>query len=96
MPPALASSSCWRARGDFRPAHIGLDGSDRALDDKLDADGSREVKNHVALINKLCRDGLIMNCINRVMKARIVFEMRDVPNRAGREIIYDIDIVAPL
>jgi hypothetical protein len=48
------------------------------------------------LVNKLGRDGLVMHGINRVMKVRIAFQMSYVLDRAGREIIYNINIVATL
>jgi hypothetical protein len=54
------------------------------------------MKNDVTLIHELRCDGLVVNRINRVMKPWILFEVTDVFNRSGRQIVDYEDLVAAL
>ena len=54
------------------------------------------MKNHVTLIDQFGGDRLIVNSIDRVMKTRMAFEVLNVLDRAGREIVDDVDFVAAL
>ena len=63
--------------------HIGFDCPDRTLDDQLDADSRRQMKNHITLVNEFGQSRLIGDGINRVVKAWMLLQMRDILNAAG-------------
>src|ERR1044072_5109231 len=54
------------------------------------------MKNHVTLIDQFGSDRMIVNGIDRVMKTRMTFEVLNVLDRAGREIVDDVNFVATL
>jgi hypothetical protein len=54
------------------------------------------VKDDVALIDQFGGYGMIVNRIDRVVKTRMAFEVLNVLDRAGREIVDDVDFVAAL
>src|ERR1044071_5930872 len=54
------------------------------------------MKDHITLIDQFGSYGMIVNTIDRVMKTRMTFEALNVLDRAGRQIIYDIDLIATL
>ena len=54
------------------------------------------MENHVALIDQLSRDRLVVNVFNRVVKARMVLQVTNVLDAAGRQIVDDKDFVAAL
>ena len=80
-PPCRARSSRWCAP---------------ALDDELDADRRREVKNHVALVDQLGHERLVVDAVDGVVKTRVAFEVRDVVDAPRREVVDDEDLVAAL
>ena len=52
------------------------------------------MKNDVRLIDKLGRQWMVVNSIDRVMKLRLAFEMLDILNSTCRQIINDINFIA--
>ena len=54
------------------------------------------MKNYIALINQLSRNGLAVNTLDRVMVARMLFEVANIFNAAGGKIIDDEDFIAAL
>ena len=81
---------------DFGAVNIRFDRANRTLYDQLHADRSCQVKDHVALINQLSRNGLVVNALDRVMVARMLFEVANIFNAAGGKIIDDKDFIAAL
>ena len=63
--------------------HIRLDRADRTFHDQLYADGGREMKDHIALINQLSSHWLVVNVFDCVVKTRVVFEVANVLDAAG-------------
>src|SRR6185369_1561187 len=70
-------------KNDFSAVNVRFDRPHGALDDQLDADGGRHVKDNVALIDQLGSNRLVVDGVNRVMKPRMTFEMLNVLDRAG-------------
>src|SRR5712692_8188023 len=54
------------------------------------------MKDDVALIDKLGRHWLVVDVLYRVVKARILFQMADIFDAAGGQIVDDEDLVAVL
>ena len=54
------------------------------------------MKNHVALIDQFGSEGMIVNSVDRVMETRMTLEVLDVFDRAGGQIVDDVDFVATL
>src|SRR5690349_14014120 len=54
------------------------------------------MKDHVTLIYEFRRDWMIVNSVDRVMKARVAFEVLNVFDRAGGKIVDHINFVATL
>ena len=54
------------------------------------------MKNDVALIDQLSRDRLVMNIFNRVVEARMILEVTNIFDTAGRKIVDTEDFVAAL
>jgi hypothetical protein len=67
---------------------------DWTLDNQLDADGRRQMKNHVTLVNQFGDDGRVMHRVNRVMKTRVRFEVLDILEAAGRKVVNHVDFIA--
>ena len=82
------------AQHDFGGVYVGLNGSDRAFDDQLHAHGGGQMHHHVGAIDRLGGEALVHYGIDRVGKALAAFEVLDVFNRAGREIVEDLHVVA--
>src|SRR5262245_65108619 len=74
--------------------HVGLDGVDRLFDDQLDTDGGGEMKDHVAAIDELGEQPLVVDGVDEVLEAVPSLEMRDVVDRSGRQVVEDQDVVA--
>ena len=74
--------------------HVGLDGVDRLFDDQLDADGGGEMKDHVAAIDELGEQTLVVDGVDEVLEPGTSLEMRDVVERPGRQVVEDQDLVA--
>src|SRR5208282_504732 len=73
--------------------HVGLDGVDRAFHDELDAHRGGQVVHHVAAIDHLRQLMLVLERVDHVVKAFPAFEVFDVVDAAGREIVEDIDFL---
>src|SRR6185436_15923936 len=77
-------------------ANVRLDGPDRTFDDQLYADCRREMKDHVALIDELRGNRMIVDRFDRVVKTRMTFDVLNILDRARREIVDDVNFVAAL
>jgi hypothetical protein len=67
-----------------------------AFHDQLYADGRRQVKDDVALIDQLGGYRLVMYALDGVMKARVVLQMANVFEATGGQIVDDKYFVAAL
>src|SRR5713226_9068284 len=74
--------------------NVCLDGAHGTLDDQLDAHRRRQVKDDVALIDQLSRDRPVVNAVNSVVKAWVIFQMLNISEAAGRKIVDDENFVA--
>ena len=74
--------------------HIGLNRVHRAFNDQLDSHRRGQVKDDIALVHEFRRNGLVLNVINGVVKARIVLQVANVFETAGGKIVDDKDFVA--
>ena len=54
------------------------------------------MNDHVALIDQLCRQRLVLDRIDSVVKAGVVLEMGYVPDTAGGQIVEHENFVAAL
>ncbi len=81
---------------DFRAVHVGLDGVDRLFDDQLHANGGGEMEHDVAAVDELGEQPLVVDRVDEVLEPRPAFEMRDVVDRAGRQVVENQDVVALL
>src|SRR6185369_4550836 len=54
------------------------------------------MENYVTLIDQFGSYGMIVNTVDRVMKTRMTFEVLNVLDRAGRQIVYHVDLIATL
>src|SRR5207244_7122791 len=63
-------------------------------DHELHAHRGGEMKDHVAGIDQLGEHRLVLDRVDRVVKARVLLQMPDVFNAPGREIVDDEDVVA--
>ena len=79
---------------DLGAVHVGLDRVDRLLDDQLDADRGGEMEDHVAAIDQLREQRLVGDRVDEVLEAGPPFEMRDVVDRSGRQVVEDQHLVA--
>src|ERR1700682_953476 len=52
------------------------------------------MKDHVALIDQLGGHRPVVNAVNLVVKARVIFQMLNVAEAAGREVVDDENFVA--
>jgi hypothetical protein len=73
--------------------HVRLDGPNRTLDDELDADGGGEMNNDVTPVHELRENRQISDGIDRVSKSLMLFEMGDVFDAAGGQVINDMHVV---
>src|ERR1041384_2267944 len=73
---------------------ISLDRADRTFDDELDPNRRREMKDHIALIDELGGYRLIVNALDRVMKAWMIFQVANILEAAGRKVVNDKNVVA--
>ena len=69
---------------DLGPVHVGLDGTDGRLDDKLDTDRRRQMKHHVGVVDVLGEHWLVRDRVDCVGEARPRLEVLDVRDRARR------------
>ena len=67
--------------------HVRLDGVNRRLDDQLDADGGREVHDGIAGVDHLGEQRLVADRVDGVVEARVRLELRDVVDRARRQVV---------
>ena len=74
--------------------HVGLDGVHRPLDNQLHADGGGEVKHHVAAIDQLSEQRLVVHRVDEIFEAGPSFEVRDVFERPGRQVVQNQDAVS--
>src|SRR5438105_15483441 len=54
------------------------------------------MKNHIDLIDQFSGNRLVVHALDRVMKARVIFQMANVLKAAGRKIVNDKNFVAAL
>ena len=81
---------------DFGAVHVGLDRVDRALDDQFDADRGGEVEDDVGAIDPARRAAARCRPCRSCRGSRARLEMRDVVDRAGRQVVEHLDLVAAL
>jgi hypothetical protein len=64
------------------------------LDNELDPDSRREVKDGVAVIDQLGQERTMKDCIDNIMETRVVFEMFDITNKTRGQVVDDHHLVA--
>src|SRR5262245_6598551 len=74
--------------------HVGFDGVDWLLDDQSDADGGRKVEDHVGVIDQLGEQRLVVHGFNVIAEPRAAFQMCDVVDRSGGQIVEDDHLMA--
>ena len=79
---------------DLGPVHVGLDGVHRLFDDELDADRRREMKDHIAAVYQLGQQRLVVDRVDEVLETPAPFDVRDVVDRAGGQIVENQHLVA--
>ena len=79
---------------DLGAVHVGLDRVHRLLDDQLDADGGGEMKHDVAAIDQLGEQRLVVDRVDEVLESGAPFQVRDVVDRAGRQVVEDQHLMA--
>src|SRR5258705_10517994 len=73
--------------------NICFDGADRTFDDQLDPHRRRQMKDHVALIYQLRGYRPVVNAVDFIVKARVIFQMLNVTKAAGRKVVNDENFV---
>jgi hypothetical protein len=81
---------------DFGPVDVGFDRVDRLLHDQLHADRGGQMKHHVAAIDELGEQRLVVHRVDEVLEACPPLEMRDVVDGPGRQVVEDEDLMAVL
>jgi hypothetical protein len=61
----------------------------RLLDDELDADGGRQVKDDVVVVDELGDDRLVRHGVDDVVELLLGLEMADVVDRPGGQVVDD-------
>ncbi len=79
---------------DLGAVHVGLDGVDRLLDDQFDADRGGEMEHHVAAIDQLRQQRLVGHRVDEVFEPGPPFQMGDVVDRSGGQVVQDLHLVA--
>ena len=79
---------------DLGAVDVRLERVHRLFDDQLDADGRGQMKDDVAAIDHLGQQRLVGHRVDDVRESRMVFQVRDVVDRAGREVVEDEHLVA--
>src|SRR5215469_15273963 len=67
--------------------NICFNGTNWAFDDQPNADRSRQVENHVAVINSLRDRGILPHAVNRIVEIRMLLQVLDIADASSREII---------
>src|SRR4051812_15786779 len=83
-------------QNDFRSVNVGFDRMNRLLDDQLHADRRRQVDDDVCPIDEFSEDRLVGYRVDGVVEFRIVFEMDDVVDRPGRQVVDNEHFVAAI
>src|SRR4051812_92613 len=83
-------------QNDFRSVNVGFDRMNRLLDDQLHADRRRQVDDDVCPIDEFSEDRLVGYRIDGVVEFRIVFEMDDIVDRTGRQVVENEHFVAAI
>src|SRR5262249_51411025 len=65
-------------------------------DDQLDADRGGEMEDDIAAIDQLGEQRLVVHRVDEVLEAGAPFQVRDIVDRSGREVVEDEDLVALL
>ena len=73
---------------------ISLNRADGTFDDQLNPNRRREMKDRIALIDELGGYRLVVNTIDRVMKARMIFQVPNILKAAGGKVVNDKNFVA--
>ena len=76
--------------------HVGFDRVDRPLDDEFYADCGGEVKDDIASIDPLGEQRLVVDRVDDIGETGRALEMREVLDRAGRQIVDDPDFMPAL
>ena len=79
---------------DFGAVHVGFDRVHRLLDDQLHADRRGKMEHDVAPVDHLGEQRLVRHRVDDVREPRARLEVRDVVDRAGREVVDDGHLVA--
>ena len=79
---------------DLGAVDVGLDRVHRLLDDQLDADRRGQVEDDVAAVDHLGEQRLVGHRVDGVGEAGRALQMRDVVDRAGRQVVEDQHLVA--
>ena len=78
----------------FGAADVGLDGAHRTLDDQFDAHGGGKVENDVARVHQLREQRQVLYGIDCVVEPRVLFDVGDVVDAAGGEVVDDEHLVS--
>ena len=74
--------------------HVRFDRMYRLLDNQLHPDGGCKVEHHVASVDELGQQRFVVDRVDEVFEPGPAFEMGDVVDRSGREIIQDQHLAA--
>jgi hypothetical protein len=80
---------------DLGAAHVRKQRLHGLLDDEADADGGGEVVDDVALVDELVDDGRREDGVDDEVEVPALAQVRDVVERAGREVVERVDLPAP-
>ena len=79
---------------DLGAMHVGFDRVHRLLDDQLHADGRGQMKDDVAAVDHLGEQRFVGHRVDRVREARCLFEMADVVDGTGGQVVEHRHLVA--
>ena len=82
-----------RGENDLGPMNVRLDGANRTVDDQPDADGRREVENHIARVDQPSDLLLVTDRVDGQVKSRIAGKVIDVGKAARGQIVENEDFV---
>ena len=81
------------AEHHFGAVHVGLDSVHGSLDDQLDAHRRGQVEHHVGAVHELRGQRIVEHRIDGVIEAGPAFQVRDVVDGAGGQVVEDEDVV---
>jgi len=85
-----------RLKDHLSPVDVGLNRTDRAFNDELYPNGSREMNDNVSVIHELREKVLIFNPIEVVLQILNSFQVADVLHAARREVVQEHNLLSSL